>query len=69
MFLMVEEGGEITEGGVSGGLVLQAGVGGGLPELERPDRLSPQDIVLTVVSMRLLHITAISTDLLSSSSL
>ena len=68
---LVEEGGEIGEGSLGGGLVQQVGVGGGLPELERPDGLSPQDIVLTIMTMimRLLHVRAGSADLLSSSSL
>ena len=45
----LEEGREITERGAGGALGLYLGVRGGLTELERPDCLSPQNIVLIII--------------------
>ena len=71
----LEEGREITERCVGGALTINLGVRRGLAELERPDCLSPQNIVLLIIIVlmlltRLLHVlTFVFTDFLPSPSL
>ena len=71
----LEEGREITEGSVGGALTNNLGVRRGLAKLERPDCLSPQNIVLIIITVlvlltRLLHVlTFVFTDFLPSPSL
>ena len=71
----LEEGREITERCVGGALTKNLGVRRGLAELERPDCLSPENIVLIIITVlvfltRLLHVlTFVFTDFLPSPSL
>ena len=71
----LEEGREITERSAGGALTNNLGVRRGLAELERPDCLSPQNIVLIIIIMSMLFtcllniVTFVFTDIFPSTSL
>merc|ERR1719361_3251771 len=66
-----QEGREVCKGSVRARPPLQAGPLRAGPELERPDCLPPENVVLAivVVTMKLLDLTVIFTDFLFSTSL
>ena len=66
-----QEGREVCKGSVRARPPLQAGPLRARPELERPDCLPPENVVLAivVVTMKLLDLTVIFTDFLFSPSL